>query len=473
MMKIRYILGFLLLSSFLFARSDALVIGIGKYQYDVHELTGVNKDIFHIKSILKVLNVHNIKELKNEQATLNGVRRAFEKYINSSLNKEGNIFVFYYTGHGLEVRDGKTKAEGKDEIDGKDEAFALYDFKMNDSKVISKGLLLDDELQSLLSRIKSKKILILDKCYSDTSYRAVFDFSKSFGDFKKNKYSLSKRFTKDTHKNYNKYAKALVNYIALGASKDNEIAEDSPRGGLFTLALYDAIVDNRAGNKAHLTMKKLQDFCRNQIHTLASNIRKSSKGSIDIEGDFAPQFRPNRILSDRLFSLFKIKSANNISKPKKYLLENILDDMSSKNIITLKSSKRVYKHNRPIRFDITSKKTGYLNVFIAYKNTYRLYKKNKHINSNHTYTFPDDFLSSQHLIAKKSYGTTKIYAILSKKKVNIKNYLSDIKKNNFALINSFRKELISSEEYRTQKNEKRVRRINNIISVGRVTFDVR
>jgi methylmalonyl-CoA mutase cobalamin-binding domain/chain len=172
----------------IFAQSYALVVGVGEYKNLDHSknLRGVPKDIEHIKEILKTLGINNIHPLMNFNATRRAVIGKFKRYINSPHNRRGNSFIFYYTGHGVQIYD-----RNRDEQDGKDEAFALYDVSISGDKVINGGILLDDELYYLLSQIKSKKILILDKCYSDSSYRSVaLSYSKSFG----KDYSISDSF---------------------------------------------------------------------------------------------------------------------------------------------------------------------------------------------------------------------------------------------------------------------------------------
>ncbi len=108
----------------LLAQSYALVVGVGQYKNLDHSrfLRGVPKDIKHIKEILKTLGVTDIYSLMNYNATRAGVISELKKYIKSRKNRQGNIFIFYYTGHGVQVYD-----KNGDERDGKDEAFALYD----------------------------------------------------------------------------------------------------------------------------------------------------------------------------------------------------------------------------------------------------------------------------------------------------------------------------------------------------------
>ena len=472
----RYILAFLLLTGMIFAQSYALVVGVGEYKNLDHSknLRGVPKDIEHIKEILKTLGINNIHPLMNFNATRRAVIGKFKRYINSPHNRRGNSFIFYYTGHGVQIYD-----RNRDEQDGKDEAFALYDVSISGDKVINGGILLDDELYYLLSQIKSKKILILDKCYSDSSYRSVaLSYSKSFG----KDYSISDSFFRSIQSD--KRAKdaedtSLENYIVLSASRDKEIAEDSPDGGLFTLSLRDAIVYGKANREGdRLTVGELERFCGNNIFALASKYRKEAKGDIDMYGAFTPRFRPNKILNRPLLSIFNSKakpiSIKKKRKKEEQLLEDTLDNLLSKNVLKLSIDRHNYKNGDRVSFEIESKKSGYLNIFIAYRDSYKLFLKNRKISKNRLYTFPHDLLTGQYLEALTSKGKTNIYGVLSQKPLLIEQFIRGQKGDNLALTNHFRKELMPYKEWqRDKKRQKIVERSANILGINKVWFNVK
>jgi len=276
-------------------RSDALVVGVGEYKNNIRPLDGVKKDLLNIKRLFHYLNINNITTLKNEKATLQDVRKAFNSYINSNNNRKGNIFVFYYSGHGIQVID-----KNDDEKDKKDEATALYDLVLDKNDFIKGGVLLDDELAYILSNIKSKKILIFDKCHSGSSHRGDKPYIKSIG----GEYQLSTEFLNEIGKNI-KHKKSLKNFVIFSATKDDEDAEDSPLGGLFTNSFIDGILHKKGDiNKdGKITVSELESFCTTNISHLAITILNRYKET-NLKGNFNPCFSPVEIREETLSNIF-------------------------------------------------------------------------------------------------------------------------------------------------------------------------
>ena len=478
------VLIFMVLSGLIFARTDAVVVGVGKYpnlRKDL-QLHGVPIDVKNIQTILDAVHVpkKHITVLQDAQATRKRVRKAFTDYINSSKNREGNIFIFYFSGHGLQVKD----LDG-DEGDGQDEVTVLYDYKVTKKNVITQGVLLDDELYTLLTQIKSKKVLIFDKCHAGSSYRGfVVDFEKVV----KGKFTLSKEFAKRID-SFPKAENPLLANVVLSATKDKETAEDSPLGGLFTKSLLEGIVYNKAVNrKGIITLKSLQNFCDLNILESAIFIKKNYKGYDELKGAFHPHFRPNKYTNivDVFNSNIKQSKPSSISskpKQKKYLLEDMLDSMVSRKIMTttLTTPQKNFGLYQNVYFDINSKKKGYINVLIAYKNSYKLFMKNRPISANKTYPFPTSFLK-QSLETAKPFGLTKVYTILSTKPWDIERNIRNLgvdKTDDMALSRALSKELIPSIEYdinqkmKKLKEKKRVVKVKpNILTISKVEFNV-
>ncbi|NEW60054.1 caspase family protein, partial [Sulfurovum sp. bin170] len=191
-------------------RSDALVIGVGEYKNRIRPLHGVEKDLKNIKKLLRHLNINNITTLSDSEATLSGVREAFDGYIRSDKNRFGNTFLFYYSGHGVQVVD-----KSGDEDDKKDEATALYDIDLDDKDFITDGILLDDELYSMLGKIKSKKILIFDKCHSGSSHRGYNPYIKAV----EGEYKVLPKFL-ERIKNRSEVKNDLKDFVIFSATKD-------------------------------------------------------------------------------------------------------------------------------------------------------------------------------------------------------------------------------------------------------------
>jgi hypothetical protein len=365
-----------------------------------------------------------------------------------------------------------------DEGDGQDEVTVLYDFKATKNNVITGGILLDNELYTLLTEIKSKKVLIFDKCHAGSSYRGlVVDFEKVV----KGEFSLSKMFAKRID-SFPKAENPLLANVVLSATKDKETAEDSPLGGLFTKSLLEGIVYNKAVNShGVITLKSLQKFCNLNILESAIFIKKNYKGYDELKGAFHPHFRPNKnTLITNIFNT-NIKEAK--PKQKKYLLEDMLDRRVSSKIMRteLTTSQKRFTLYQNVNFTLKSKKKGYINVLIAYKDSYKLFLKNRPIKVNKEYNFPKDFLDKS-LETAKPFGLTKVYTILSAKpweiESNIRNLGSD-KTDDMALSRALSKELIPSIEYainqkmkKLNKPKKVVKVKPNILTISKVDFDV-
>ncbi len=436
-------------------RSDAFIVGVGEYKNNIRPLDGVKKDLVNIKRLFKYLNINSVTTLKNNKATLKNIREVFTNYIHSSKNRKGNRFIFYYSGHGVQVTD-----ESGDEKDKKDEATALYDIDLNDKDFITQGILLDDELHSLLAQIESNKIIIFDKCHSGSSHRGYNPFIKSVN----GEYKLLPKFLKNINKHIKNMNK-LKNYVIFSATKDDQEAEDSPIGGLFTNSFIDGILYKKAdiNQDNKITVAELEKFCGKNISTLAVNISKKNS-NISLKGAFDPYFIPKKVKNKTISSIFNIESLKKESKLKP-LLESTLDSLVSDDIITLTliGGKTIFKEHDRIRFEITSTKNGYLNIFIAYKDSYKLFMKNQKIKADKLYTFPTDFMTNKYLIAKRPFGETKIYALLSKTPLSIKRNLSK-KEDDLSLTNYFRKGIM----IKAKKQDKKA----NILSIGQIKFKV-
>ena len=462
MKKILIILFFLTTS--LFSRSDAFIVGVGEYQNDIASLWGVEKDIKNIEKLFRHLAIDNIQIIKDEQATLQNIRNLFNNYINSPQNNPNNSFIFYYSGHGVQVDD----IDG-DEADGKDEGTALYDLDIKPNEdTITGGLLLDDELYTILGKIKSKKILILDKCHSDSSHRGRVVKSLPPED-----YNITNEFWQDIQKVTFNAENILTDVVIFSASQAEEEAEDSPFGGLFTNSIIDGILYKKAdlNHNGIITVEELQRFCRYDVSRLATHINKSTGDGL--KGDFAPQFRPTEILNHSIESIFNTKieipqTQPRVVKAENYLLEDTLDNLITNRLLQLNLlfNKSSYRENERIRFKLKSSQKGYLSIFIAYKNSYKLFMKNQKINALETYKFPHDFFWQKHLIAKKPYGTTKIYAILSRKPLNLKDYLSKDRED-LGLTNQFRKGVMVS-----YGSGGKVLKKADILEIGKVELEV-
>ena len=147
------------------AKNRALLIGISQYSphYEWPAISGTN-DIDLIKGVLKDFS---IKELKNDQATCENIKKELERLVQQS--KPADIVYIHFSGHGQPVED----YDG-DEADGWDEAFVPYDAG---DKYVGDRHLIDDTLNGYLERLRTKLgpsgflYVVIDACHAGEEYR--------------------------------------------------------------------------------------------------------------------------------------------------------------------------------------------------------------------------------------------------------------------------------------------------------------
>jgi len=123
---------------------------------------GCELDVDNMERILSTLG-YNIYKLKTKQATSDNILSNLNN-IAKNLNR-GDIFVFYYSGHG-----GQQPDRNGDETDGKDETFVAYDRQI-----------IDDEIDNIWLEIPAgvRIVMISDSCNSGSNYRGLMNIPKS------------------------------------------------------------------------------------------------------------------------------------------------------------------------------------------------------------------------------------------------------------------------------------------------------
>ncbi len=142
------------LSPPIFGVQHALVVGINEYPPDAHipSLEGAVNDANLLTKTLRRMNVKlpNNRVLLNSEATRANVIWAWRDMVSQA--KRGDTLIFTYSGHGGQEDDQPPI----DEVDEKDETLILY-----------KGRITDDELMDLFLKAKEYKILfVADACHS-------------------------------------------------------------------------------------------------------------------------------------------------------------------------------------------------------------------------------------------------------------------------------------------------------------------
>lgn len=144
----------------------ALLVGINEYEM-VSDLEGCVNDVELMESLLAKkfgFNKSKISKLTDENATREGIITAFQKHLVSNA-RPGDIVVFYYSGHGAQVRDlGRVNQEEADQLE---EILVPHDFEDKPSLPF-KGIS-DDEINGLLklvTNITDNVTFIFDACHS-------------------------------------------------------------------------------------------------------------------------------------------------------------------------------------------------------------------------------------------------------------------------------------------------------------------
>jgi len=195
------------------ATARALLVGLkgvdaSKYGgWDgVNGCQGCELDVDNIDHILSALNYKTVI-LKTQAAKASAVLSALKKAAADS--RKGDIFVFYYSGHG-----GQQPDENGDELDGQDETLVAYNREI-----------IDDELNKIWPKFRAgvRIVMLSDSCNSGTNYRMVMRNAKA---------------TPIQPITDAQIAQSMVaQLIHMGGCRDGMTSDGYLHGGAFTIAL--------------------------------------------------------------------------------------------------------------------------------------------------------------------------------------------------------------------------------------------
>ncbi|WP_020585252.1 caspase family protein [Desulfobacter curvatus] len=244
------ILVFLLLSAWpAFAENRALIIGVGKYQIEANNLPGIDKDVEMARKIALIIGFKpkQIKVVMDEQATLKNIGASVNNWLIKGTTKNDRVF-FYYSGHGAQIPD-----TGRDEDDKADEVLVPHDIKVTNGTL--ENAFLDDVFGKMLAKIPARESFVfIDACHSGTSTKSILDTDQKAKVFiyPGMPHQIPKAFSAQPRRR----AVTRERFASLSACRDDEVARATPEGSLFTLALYNAIVN---GQGKPVTFKLLQE----------------------------------------------------------------------------------------------------------------------------------------------------------------------------------------------------------------------
>ena len=208
----------------------ALLIGVNYLQSPNARLYGCIEDINNIRSVLIDAYGYiseNIVMLRDDEPTRMptkaNILAALQKIIASSgVNDE---IWFHYSGHGAQVRDSDA-----DEADGADEVIVPVDYLTN-------GIITDDELFTIVQKIRCRSLLIFDSCHSGSMCDLQYSINYVKGAFTKS--------TTSTKKISN------PNIVVISGCRDTQTSMDTyddivkKYGGALTISFINSLRKNR------------------------------------------------------------------------------------------------------------------------------------------------------------------------------------------------------------------------------------
>lgn len=155
-------------------RKLALLVGIGQYADAPYSEQPLNAhqglQLVQKTLISKGFSENNIQVLRNGNATKAGIQNAYEALLENT--NQGDIVVFYFYGHGAQIKDDQPN----EEADHLDEALAPANATYT-SESEHRHMLRDDELGKWIKALRKKTgpsgqvLVLLDACHSGSGLR--------------------------------------------------------------------------------------------------------------------------------------------------------------------------------------------------------------------------------------------------------------------------------------------------------------
>lgn len=260
--------------------AHALIMTIGDYQGNIPKLKGVAHDSATASDIARRMGVPaaNIRTLKDEELTLEGMRRAFDE-LEAKLGGDEQIFI-YYSGHGgrqlVQDDGGERCAESLITVDGK--GFT------------------DAEMEARLKRMAGKAqktVVFLDACHSGgVTTRSVGTASalfapKSYTPAGQNCLKPSNVLTRSINAP-KPPGSGGANFVHIAAARDSEVSLDQPgRGGVATQAwlvcLSGAAVDG--DGSGGLSAAEIQACAQQRINEKLKNVQGFLPHHVSVSGN--------------------------------------------------------------------------------------------------------------------------------------------------------------------------------------------
>jgi hypothetical protein len=147
-------------------RKKALVVGIDKYKNPAWNLEGCTMDAAVMSGMLQDhfgFPGDNVRVVLDDRATKANMLKRLDWLVRDA--KQGDVLVFFYAGHGSQVRD----RDGDELEDAMDEILCPHDLDWDDP-------LTDDILHSYFKRVPQgvNLTIVFDCCHSGTGTRSLW-----------------------------------------------------------------------------------------------------------------------------------------------------------------------------------------------------------------------------------------------------------------------------------------------------------
>jgi len=330
-----------------------LLVGVGRYSQFEEKLNGVSLDISMMREIVHLMGFkrNEIKVLEHENASTANVYDALENWLIKGAGPDDRV-LFYFSGHGSQIPD-----ENNDEDDQFDEVLLLHDtaFSEKHGRQTLTGVLLDDHLNHMLARMKSRNILIiLDACHSGSATKRMQLSSRSFQ-------------TSQAKVKYFYYSPSLEaageggsfdlmnpqtmqadgsHYVAITACRDDEKTIATAQGSIFTLGLRQT-VRSAAAAGASITPEELQ------LET-TKFIQEQIQSDVAV---FYPQIAGNIHLRKRPLDLISMAAKNGFLRQK---LNTLVHKSHEK--VWIKLNKACFEPGEALQISVWTPEPGFLNI---------------------------------------------------------------------------------------------------------------
>lgn len=245
----------------------ALVVAIGEYKdhgpgKSWSSISSINDTAYILPALRRQgFARQNTRLLLNDQATMSGIRSAFEGLVQDA--GVGDVVTIHISAHGAQIED-----DNGDEIDGLDETIVCYDAQLpprtatTDFETLQQDYFRDDEFGDYMQRLRKKLgatgdiVVFMDNCHSGSGTRGTAIVRGGAPPLVSSRFDAGRHRTQDEGVFQEPVARGgvdnLASYVVISASRAEELnyetRDEEGRGvGTLTLAVSKALENLTSG----------------------------------------------------------------------------------------------------------------------------------------------------------------------------------------------------------------------------------